>query len=257
MKVVGLVSGGKDSCYNMCQCVNHGHVPVCVAQLVPPDGRDELDSYMFQTVGHEAVPLISRALCLPILRRTIAGYSVVCDMEYRPSEKDEVEDLYALMREAKQKYDIEAVSAGAICSQYQKERIANVCERLDLDLLAYLWQRDQTELLYEMLDAGMRAILVKTSSLGLDPFVHLGKELNEMLPHFLELNEKIFRQKLVVSNAEVAITNPLSGNEVPSYFVELHFVFLVFDSSSVQESVLCSQHNGLYGTFRNAVFCFP
>lgn len=25
MKVVGLVSGGKDSCFNMMECVQHGH----------------------------------------------------------------------------------------------------------------------------------------------------------------------------------------------------------------------------------------
>ncbi|CDW53395.1 ATP bind 4 domain containing protein [Trichuris trichiura] len=243
MKVVGLISGGKDSCYNLCQCVEYGHTPVCIAQLVPPNGNrqlsllpvlqcsvlgcDELDSYMFQTVGHEAVPFISSALCLPILRRTIAGNSVVCDMRYSPNEQDEVEDLFFLMKEAKEKYQVEAVAVGAICSKYQKERVANVCERLDLEMLAYLWQRDQAELLREMLNSGLRAILVKTSSLGLDPSLHLGKELNEMLPHFLTLNEKygfnvcgeggeyetlvtdcsIFRYKLLMTNAEVAVTN--------------------------------------------------
>ncbi|KFD63685.1 hypothetical protein M514_06601 [Trichuris suis] len=221
------MDGGKDSCYNLCQCVDYGHIPACVAQLIPPSGCDELDSYMFQTVGHEAVPFISCAMSLPILRRTICGHSVVCDMQYSPNEQDEVEDLFSLMKEAKEQYQVEAVAVGAICSNYQKERVANVCERLDLDMLAYLWQRDQADLLQEMLNAGLHAILVKTSSLGLDPSLHLGKELNEMLPHFLTLNEKygfnvcgeggeyetlvtdcsIFRYKLLITNAEVTITS--------------------------------------------------
>lgn len=54
MKVVALISGGKDSCFNMMKCVDNGHKVVCLANLYPSEG-DELDSYMYQTVGHNAV----------------------------------------------------------------------------------------------------------------------------------------------------------------------------------------------------------
>lgn len=37
MKVVALVSGGKDSCYNMVKCVQNGHEIVCIANLAPQD----------------------------------------------------------------------------------------------------------------------------------------------------------------------------------------------------------------------------
>lgn len=47
MRVIALVSGGKDSCYNMVQCVAEGHEIVALANLRPPD-KDEMDSYMFQ-----------------------------------------------------------------------------------------------------------------------------------------------------------------------------------------------------------------
>ena len=33
-----FISGGKDSCYNMMQCVEHGHVIVALANLKPTDG---------------------------------------------------------------------------------------------------------------------------------------------------------------------------------------------------------------------------
>ncbi|PON55492.1 Diphthine--ammonia ligase [Parasponia andersonii] len=51
MKVVALVSGGKDSCYAMMKCLQYGHQIVALANLMPADDSvDELDSYMYQTV---------------------------------------------------------------------------------------------------------------------------------------------------------------------------------------------------------------
>ncbi|KAJ0013257.1 hypothetical protein Pint_20381 [Pistacia integerrima] len=51
MKVVALVSGGKDSCYAMMKCIEYGHEIVALANLLPSDDSvDELDSYMYQTV---------------------------------------------------------------------------------------------------------------------------------------------------------------------------------------------------------------
>lgn len=35
MRVVALISGGKDSCYNMMQCVAAGHDIVALANLKP------------------------------------------------------------------------------------------------------------------------------------------------------------------------------------------------------------------------------
>ncbi len=49
MRVVALVSGGKDSCYAMMKCVGHGHEIVALANLHPPTAEaDELDSFMYQ-----------------------------------------------------------------------------------------------------------------------------------------------------------------------------------------------------------------
>lgn len=49
-RVVGLISGGKDSCYNLMKCVENGHELVALINLYPEDEKkDELDSYMYQT----------------------------------------------------------------------------------------------------------------------------------------------------------------------------------------------------------------
>ncbi len=47
-------------------------------------------------------------------------------------------------------------------------------------MLAYLWQRDQDELVAEMIGAGVDAVLVKTASMGLDPHRHLGRSISEL-----------------------------------------------------------------------------
>ena len=51
MKYVALISGGKDSCYNILECHRLGHELVCLANLYPhPDDGPvvESDSYMYQ-----------------------------------------------------------------------------------------------------------------------------------------------------------------------------------------------------------------
>ena len=39
MKYVGLLSGGKDSCFNLLHCQRNGHELVAAASLGPPDGK--------------------------------------------------------------------------------------------------------------------------------------------------------------------------------------------------------------------------
>lgn len=64
------------------------------------------------------------------------------------------------------------------------------CARLELVPLAYLWRRDQTELLQEMIDCQVQAIIIKVASLGLVPDRHLGKSLREIQPHLLKMQDK-------------------------------------------------------------------
>ncbi|CAL8111401.1 unnamed protein product [Orchesella dallaii] len=189
MRVVALISGGKDSCYNMMMCVAAGHEIVALANLQPA-GCDEMDSYMYQTVGHDGISLYSQSMGLPLYRRTISGQAVIQDKEYSPTDGDEVEDLYSLLMEVKADIAFEGVAVGAILSDYQRVRVESVCSRLGLISLAYLWRRSQTELLQEMVDCGLNAILIKTASLGLDPDLHLGQTIAEMQPHLLKSKEK-------------------------------------------------------------------
>ena len=53
-------------------------------------------------------------------------------------------------------------------------------------VLAYLWQREQDELLQEMINVGLVAVVIKVAGIGLTE-KHLGKTLVEMQPTLLKL----------------------------------------------------------------------
>ncbi|GBC04523.1 hypothetical protein RclHR1_05710006 [Rhizophagus clarus] len=192
MKVVALISGGKDSCYNMMHCVANGHQIVALANLKPQSKskKDELDSFLYQTVGHDAIEYYAECINLPLYRREIMGSSLVQDADYQQTLGDETEDLYQLLKQVKEELpDIQAVSVGAILSNYQRVRVENICNRLGLTSLAYLWRRNQKELLDEMISAGINAIIIKVAAIGLNP-THLGKSIEQLYSYLCELNEK-------------------------------------------------------------------
>ncbi|XP_076918772.1 diphthine--ammonia ligase-like [Bidens hawaiensis] len=191
MKVVGLVSGGKDSCFAMMKCLEYGHEVVALANLLPVnDSVDELDSYMYQTVGHQIVVSYANCMGLPLFRRKIQGSTRRHDLSYNKTLGDEVEDMFILLKEVKKQIpSITAVSSGAIASDYQRLRVENVCSRLGLISLAYLWKLDQSLLLQQMIESGIVAITVKVAAIGLDPSKHLGKEMSQLWPHLRKLNE--------------------------------------------------------------------
>ena len=190
-KVVALVSGGKDSTMNMMRCVEHEHVLVCLGNLCPaPAEEDELDSFMYQTVGHDGIEAIAVCMDLPLYRRPIRSKgSINQDLEYTTTQGDEVEELLALLQFIKQQHpEVNAVATGAILSNYQRTRVEDVCMRLGLVSLAFLWQCDQAVLLDEMIEAGIEARLIKIACMGLSPSKHLGKTLPQVRDTLHRLN---------------------------------------------------------------------
>lgn len=215
MKVVALVSGGKDSAYNMLHCALLGHEIVALANLYPPPthGSDEMDSFMYQTVGSSAIEFYSQCMDgIPVYRQPITGTSLITSLEYQYDEKshnesipidsekpleeqatprhnrDETEDLYLLLRKVQKAHpDIEGVSVGAILSTYQRVRVENVCQRLGLVSLAFLWERSQAELLDEIINSGVDARIIKTAAYGLGK-EQLMQSLAQVKPKLAALN---------------------------------------------------------------------
>ena len=148
---------------------------------------DELDSYMYQTVGHDVIPLLAKCFDLPLYRRQIKGSNIVQSLQYNQTEGDETEDLYELLNMVKENHpEVEAVAVGAILSNYQRIRVENVAMRLGLIPLAYLWEMDQKKLLGDMVESGVEAVLIKVAGAGLTS-KDLGKTLQEVQPKLLAL----------------------------------------------------------------------
>uniref|UniRef100_H3BDI6 Diphthine--ammonia ligase n=1 Tax=Latimeria chalumnae TaxID=7897 RepID=H3BDI6_LATCH len=124
-----------------------------------------------------------------------------------------------------EKEGVEGVSVGAILSDYQRVRVENVCKRLNLQPLAYLWRRTQEDLLREMISSNIRAMIIKVAAFGLDPNKHLGKTLDEIESYLKQLSMKygvhvcgeggeyetftldcpLFKKRIVVDSSEVVI----------------------------------------------------
>ena len=219
MKFVALLSGGKDSCYNVMKCQEYGHDLVCLANLLPPAAEglagEELNSFMYQSAAHSAIPCMAECFGVPLIRREIRGKALVQTLDYSDTEEDEVEDLYHLLKEVRnafppEKYGPLGVSCGTIVSTYQRLRVEAVCAREDIQMtpLSYLWQRDRAELLTELCapynanadennnekekdpSPRVEALLVKVAGAGLEPYKHLNKTLSQLYPALQRLHER-------------------------------------------------------------------
>jgi len=183
MKFVGLLSGGKDSCYNIQESILNNHELLCVCNLYPslPD-VNEIHSFMYQTAAHTAIPMLSECFNVPLYRKCINYQCNNIDLRYNVCINDEVEDLYDLLKDVLTRHpDIEGVACGTILSNYQRFRLENVCTRLNLTPLTYLWQLSRDKIYTRIIESGTVAILVKVAGAGLVPAKHLNKTL--MLLH--------------------------------------------------------------------------
>ncbi|GIZ49219.1 hypothetical protein CKM354_001225400 [Cercospora kikuchii] len=177
LNVIALISGGKDSFFSILHCQANGHKVVALANLHPKSQDDEdLDSFMYQTIGHAIIPLYEQALGLPLYRQEICGTAAVQDRDYHHSSaEDETESLLPLLRKVLAAHpEVNAVSTGAIMSDYQRTRVESVALRLGLTPLSYLWQwptlppQTQTSLLEDMAAVGQDSRIIKVASGGLD-----------------------------------------------------------------------------------------
>ena len=199
VRFVALVSGGKDSVLSAAYAAAAGHTLACMANLRPANtSTQELDSHMYQTVAHGALDALPACVGVPMYRRGIVGGSCVTTLQYERAEgearADEVEDLYLLLRsvvrrEAARGIDIRAVSVGAVASDYQRLRVEDVCGRLGLTVLCYLWLRPQPQLLDDMVTCGLHAVLVKIAAFGITLDM-LGQTLAEARDKLQELGRE-------------------------------------------------------------------
>ena len=60
-----------------------------------------MDSFMYQTVGYQAISAYADCMEIPLIRHKIGGKPISQTLHYSQTQEDEVEDLYQLLLKVK------------------------------------------------------------------------------------------------------------------------------------------------------------
>ncbi len=171
MRLAGLFSGGKDSCYAARLAEEAGNG---VDYLVSMRSENP-DSYMFHTVN----------IGLTELQAYAWGKEHV-EAKTRGVKEKELDDLEKCLKGL----DVEGVVTGAVASSYQRQRVDRICEELGLEHVSPLWGRERVGLLNEMLRSGMVIVFSAVAAHGLDQ-KWLGRKLDrQALNSLIQLRER-------------------------------------------------------------------
>lgn len=171
MKVAVLFSGGKDSALSLLKAIEQGHQVKYLATIHSKNP----DSFMYHTPNIGLTVFQSEAIGIDLVSKESKG-----------EKGTETEDLKILLTGL----DIEGVVCGAIESEYQKKRIEAVCKELGLQCICPLWQKNQEELLKEIISLGFEVIITAAAAEGFDK-KWLGRKLNKKcIADLKKLNKK-------------------------------------------------------------------
>lgn len=175
MKVGVLFSGGKDSCYATYLLKKEGKEIACLISIFSKNK----ESYMFHTPSIEKVKKQAEKMSLPILIKKTEG-----------KKEEELKDLENAIISAIKKYKIEGIITGALDSKYQASRIQNICDKLKIKCFNPLWQKNQIELLEELIKNKFEVIIVGVFAYPLDEKWLLNKIDKEFILKVEKLQEK-------------------------------------------------------------------
>jgi len=174
MKIGVLFSGGKDSCLALSKAMKE-HEVVCLISII----SENEESFMFHTPNIHITKMQAKAIGIPLISVSTEG-----------KKEDELEDLEKAVKKAKKKYAVEGIVTGAVRSIYQSSRIQRICKNLDLWCFNPLWLMDEIELLNQVVDNGIKAIISGVFAFPLEKEM-LGKIIDkEMIKKLKILKEK-------------------------------------------------------------------
>jgi ABC transporter with metal-binding/Fe-S-binding domain ATP-binding protein len=162
---VSLFSGGKDSSWALYRALEEGR-DVGRLVTVHPDG----DSYMYHVPATRLAELAAESVGIPLVDVEPADFAAADATDAGAQGDSELEPLEAALADLAADLDggLAGVTAGAVESEFQTNRIRAMCERLGCELFAPLWRRDPRELADEMLDAGFEIRVIQVAACGLD-----------------------------------------------------------------------------------------
>lgn len=145
MKVVGLWSGGKDSCFACYKAMASGHEVLALFNFIQALGEESLSHGLSSGAIFKQAELTG----IPIVQKAMPNGA------YREKFKD-------LIFTWKKKERIEGIVFGDIYLQEHKDWIDKVCRELDVEAILPLWGRDTRELILEIVNSGFKAVVVST-----------------------------------------------------------------------------------------------
>ena len=157
MRIAVLSSGGKDSSAAWWWAMCRGWDVVAIVTVDIQDG----DSHMFQVPTTKWVEKQAELANLPWFNVPASG-----------TVDDEIQSLEMALAQL----DIDAVVSGALRSDYQKQRLECMSERLNIHSYSPLWHQTPIEHLRGMVESGFEIMLTSVSCEGLD-HSWLGKAL--------------------------------------------------------------------------------
>ncbi len=154
MKLASLFSGGKDSAYAIYLVQKQGHEIKCLLSVFPKSD----ESYLLHHPNIKWTKLQSASMNIPQLIATSNS----------DQTDDELSFIENLLQIAKDEFQIEGLVHGGINSKFQKEKFENICSKLNLIVIAPLWDTDPKQYMNELIDSGFNFILSTVTSDGLD-----------------------------------------------------------------------------------------
>lgn len=180
MKLCALLSGGKDSVFASYLYQISGHEISCFLKIK----SENQYSWMFHTAKIDFTNLISKITNIPLI-----------EVKTKGEKEEELKDLKKGLQDAIEKYNIEGVITGAIDSDYQRLRIARICEELNLKSFNPLWRKNYYEYFEELMNANFTFTLTKIMAYGIDT-KWLGQKINKQ-------NYKDLIKELVKNNVNI------------------------------------------------------
>ncbi len=163
MRVITLVSGGKDSWYAYYIMLQQGFEIPCVVTFLPKNK----ESFMLHHPFADRVSLQTKKANLKHYIFEVSG-----------EKEREIEEMKEHLRKIVGKENVEGLICGAIRSEYQKQRIDFICEELGLISYSPLWHKNEEELTKEIVsDAGFEFLVVETCAEGIEKWK--GKIINK------------------------------------------------------------------------------
>jgi len=184
---VSLFSGGKDSSWALYRALESG---LDVRRLVTVHPSE--DSYMYHVPATDLTALAAESIGIDLLDVDPGDLEADAVTDSTRQGDDELEPLEAALVDLENDLEggLAGVTAGAVESEFQTNRIQAMCDRLECELFAPLWQEDPRELADAMLEAGFEILIVQVAAYGLDES-WLGRRLDhDAIADLEELHEE-------------------------------------------------------------------